>query len=222
MQLAGRTGIVTGVEGPYGAAIARALAGAGVRLLLASPDADAATALAGELGSRAIPAGDAFLAAPPPPDLLVEAQALPDLPPSLGEAGGLGEAMIIAANDFARLASAAARMEAGGAVLVVSPLPGETADRGWLLPFLAWRAAAVAELARELGPRGVRVNGLAPVSEDGARLPGFLKRNTAKPPPATPLIRATLPSEAAEAALWLLGAEMVTGLTLPLDGGRGL
>jgi 3-oxoacyl-[acyl-carrier protein] reductase len=222
MQIEGRTGIVTGVEGPYGAAIVRALAQAGARLLLASPDPAAAAALGAETGQRAIAAEEAFVVAPPPPDLLIDTQPLPDLSAALGEAGDVGDAFAAAARGFARLSAAAARMESGGAVLVVSATPGATAERGWLLPFLAWRAAAVAELARELAPRGVRVNGLAPVSEAGARLPGFLKRGPARPQPSTPLGRAALPEEVAEAALWLLGAEMVTGLTLPLDGGRGL
>lgn len=215
MRFDGRTGLVTGVESPFGAAIARALAQAGARLRLASPDPAAAQGLAGEIGAESDEASDLTF------DLLVQATPLPPLPATLSEAGGVEEALAVAAQSVLRLAEAPARLAPGGAALLVTVTAGPTPPAGWIGPVLAFREASVAGLARDWAARGLRVNGLAPVSDGAAKLPGFLKKG-AKALPPTPLGRAATPEEVAQAALWLLGAGMATGLTLRLDGGRHL
>ena len=214
MDLRGRTGIVMGAESPLGAAIARALAEAGARVLPMA--VEAAPVLVDATSLSVGPAG------PEPLDFVVEATPLPSCPSSLAETAGLEEALLGAARDFASVVRLAPRLAEGGAVVCVSAPIGPTPEEGWLLPLLAWRAAAAAGLARELAPKGVRVNGLAPVLDGAGKLPGFLKRGAPKAAAPTPLGRAAEPGEVAEAVLWLLGAGMVTGLTLPLDGGRGL
>jgi NAD(P)-dependent dehydrogenase (short-subunit alcohol dehydrogenase family) len=221
MELRGRSGIVLGAESPIGAAIVRALEGAGAQVRAARVEGTVLAALAGEVGDRSMPV-DEVLGADETPGFLIEATPLPAFPATLGETAGLEEALALAARPMAQAADLAMRMKAGGAVVCVSAALGPTLQGGWLPPLLAWRAAAVAGLARELAPRGVRVNGLAPVLDGAAKLPGFLKRGGPKSAPPTPLGRAADPGEVAEAALWLLRAGMVSGLTLPLDGGRGL
>ena len=217
MELRGRSGIVTGAESPLGAAIARALAQAGAQVRVL-PEAEA---LAKEIGAPATTFEEA-LGGAEPPGFLVEATPLPAGPLSWGEAAGLEEMLALASRPLARIAGAAGRLERGGTVLCVSAPLGPTPEGGWLGPLLAWRAATVAGLAREHAGRGLRVNGLAPVLDGAAKLPGFLKRGGPKMAAPSPLGRAAAPAEVAEAALWLLRAGMVTGLTLPLDGGRGL
>ena len=215
MELTGRSGIVIGAESPIGAAIARALTEAGARVLPVPAGTAAVTEPAGDIP----PAPDADAE---PLDFVVEATPLPSCPSSLAETVGLEDALLGGVRSFATTARLAARLANGGAVVCVSAPLGPTPEEGWLLPLLAWRAAAVAGLARELAPKGVRVSGLAPVLDGAAKLPGFLKRGAPKAVAVTPLGRAAEPVEVAEAALWLLRAEMVTGFTLPLDGGRGL
>jgi NAD(P)-dependent dehydrogenase (short-subunit alcohol dehydrogenase family) len=201
---------------PHAAGQPWALAEAGAQVLPAP--AEAATAAMPAEGTGLSPEdSDPGLL-----DFVVEATALPACPASLAETAGLEEALLGAARSFATAVHAASRLTKGGVLLCVSAPQGPTPEDGWIGPLLAWRAAAVAGLARELAPKGVRVAGLAPVLDGGARLPGFLKRGAPKVPPTTPLGRAADPAEVAEAALWLLGAGMVTGITLPLDGGRGL
>jgi len=219
MELRGRTGIVMGVESPIGAAIVRALAEAGARVLPAGADPALMPAPAGPAEA---PAEGADGTGPEALHFIIEATLLPACPSSLAETAGLAEILLGTARPFAASVRLAPRLARGGSLVCVSAPPGPTPEEGWLLPLLAWRAAAVSGLARELAPKGVRVNGLAPVLDGAAKLPGFLKRAAPQVAQATPLGRAADPAEVAEAALWLLGAGMVTGITLPLDGGRGL
>jgi pteridine reductase len=84
-------------------------------------------------------------------------------------------------------------------------------------------AEMVRSLARELAPE-VRVTGVAPgvvawpeegFESDPAAQAAYLRR--------VPLGRSGTPQEAAEAVRWLaMDATYVTGLVLPLDGGRRL
>ncbi|GAA2034275.1 SDR family oxidoreductase [Pseudokineococcus marinus] len=76
------------------------------------------------------------------------------------------------------------------------------------------------------GAEGIRVNGLTPggtatemIDDWEAATPGIVDAITA----STPLGRMAQPREVAEAAAWLLSdrASMVTGVSLPVDGGAG-
>ncbi|TNC74914.1 SDR family oxidoreductase [Rubellimicrobium roseum] len=214
MRLAGRTAIVMGVESPAGTAIARALAKAGATLHLVSADRPRVEALAAGLDASLLATDDEGPAAP---DLVVDASALPAMPDRMTSEEDWEETFIRANRPVARLAARADRMPDKGAILLVTAVPAAVETGGWLMPMLAWREAAVAALARETAARGLRVNGLAPVMDAGGGLPGFLQPAAARPRAGT-----AAPVEVAEAALWLLGAGMATGLTLALDGGRRL
>jgi 3-oxoacyl-[acyl-carrier protein] reductase len=111
---------------------------------------------------------------------------------------------------------------------VRAPLPGLGISNG-LRPGLAMVAK---ELADELGPRGVRVNGLLPARietdrvrrlDEGAADPAAAR---AAAESAIPLRRYGQPEEFGRVAAFVLSpaASYVSGVMLPVDGGmlRGL
>lgn len=79
-------------------------------------------------------------------------------------------------------------------------------------------------LARELGPRGVRVNAVAPgyvVTDMTAELPDDLKEKILG---NTPLGRLATPEEVASVIVFLASpaAAYITGAVIPVDGGLGI
>ena len=81
-------------------------------------------------------------------------------------------------------------------------------------------------LAIELAPDKIRVNCIAPVAGDTPLLPQFIgkdtKENREKFISTIPLGRFSMASDIASAAVYLASddAELVTGIVLPVDGGR--
>jgi 3-oxoacyl-[acyl-carrier protein] reductase len=137
------------------------------------------------------------------------------------------EAVFLGAVRMAREVSA--ELGDGGALALVlsssvrSPLPGMAISNG-LRPGLAMLTK---QLADELGPRGVRVNGLLPgrigterVAELDA-LAGDPEAAKAASLRTIPLGRYGEPSEFGRAAAFLLSpaASFLTGVMLPVDGG---
>ena len=108
---------------------------------------------------------------------------------------------------------------------VKTPIPGLAASNG-LRPGLAMLAKTMAD---ELGPQGVRVNGLLP-----GRIATDRLRQLDGPDPAVrtqaeqgiPLRRSGTPQEFGQVAAFVLSpaASFITGAMLPVDGGvtRGL
>lgn len=134
-----------------------------------------------------------------------------------------------------RLATAiAAELGPGGSIAFVlstsakQPIPGLAISNG-LRPGLAMAAKTLAD---ELGPRGIRVNGLLPGRVDTERVQELDARSgdpeTARAQAAAsiPLGRYGNPAEFGRVAAFLLSpaASYLTGVMLPVDGGlsRGL
>ena len=124
--------------------------------------------------------------------------------------------------------SARAMVDTGisGSIVVNGSAAGRVADVG--LAHYSVAKAALRQLvrvaARELGPRGIRVNGVAPgftltgLTAPVVDIPGFLD-NAAK---RVPLGRVGQPDDIAQAVCALFALGWVTGETLSVDGGQHL
>ncbi|MDG4766137.1 SDR family oxidoreductase [Solwaraspora sp. WMMD406] len=120
---------------------------------------------------------------------------------------------------------AARRMTSGGVIVNVSSAAATLGSPGEYVHYAAVKAAAdtlTVGLAKELGPRGIRVNGVAPgtVWTDIHAQSGEPGR-PARIAPMVPLRRAGQPDEIAGAIAWLLGPEAsyTTGTVIRVAGG---
>ena len=241
LGLTGRVFVVTGASRGLGLATADALVADGARVVLAARDAGAVQAAAEQLGTAAVGVA-ADLADAGTPDQLVAAAreafgrvdgALVSVGgPPPGSALGLEDAQWRSAFDsvflgpvrMCRAVVTALPPEGGSIALVLStsvkgPVAGLAASNG-LRPGLAMLAKTMAD---ELGPQGVRVNGLLPgkVLTDRLRELGATDDDV---PAEIPLRRYGDPEEVAQMTLsmCLPAASLLNGAIVPVDGGMSI
>jgi 3-oxoacyl-[acyl-carrier protein] reductase len=245
LELRDRVYVVTGASRGLGRATAEVLVVEGARVVLSSRSATSVQAAVAQLGEGNAIGMTADNADPTTPARLVEAALTTygRLDGALISVGGPAVGSVLDISDeqwrtafdavflgAVRLARAisAALTDGGSLAFVLStsvkqPISGLAVSNG-LRPGLAMVAKTLAD---ELGPRGIRVNGLMPGRVDtervreldaGADDPDAARASAAA---AIPLRRYGDPAEFGRAAAFLLSpaAGYITGAMLPVDGG---
>jgi 3-oxoacyl-[acyl-carrier protein] reductase len=248
MRLAGKVAVVTGAGSGFGAAMAQRFAQEGARVVCADIDRTAAGAVASGIGQAALAVGCdvadgasvAALAAAAKGwaeriDILVNNAAISQQPKRTAKVTQAEIERLFAVNVVALLHAAVhliplIRAGGGGAVInmtsvtAIRPRPGMT----W---YNATKAAVISvtqSMAAELAPDRIRVNAIAPGVARGAMFDAIFGTGAAaevahdRLAGTFPLGRLALVEDVAAAALYLASdeAEFVTGIILPVDGGR--
>ncbi|WP_127901793.1 glucose 1-dehydrogenase [Solirhodobacter olei] len=244
MRLEGKTAIVTGGGSGFGAGIARAFAAEGARVMVADINAEAARAVAADIGGlgqvvdvsqdasvRAM--GEAAMAAFGKIDILVNNAGVTHLPAPMEEVSEADFDRVLAVNTKSVYLAArhiVPRMKAAnaGAILNVASTAGLSPRPrlSWYNASKGWMITATKSMAVELAPFGVRVNAICPVAGETPLLKSFMGEDTpemrAKFLATIPIGRFSTPADMGAAALYLCSdeASMVTGVALEVDGGR--
>jgi 3-oxoacyl-[acyl-carrier protein] reductase len=246
LGLRDRTFVVTGASGGLGFATAQALVDEGARLVISSRDEQSIGRAAATLGTSRVVGIGVDNADPEGAERLVATAVAKwgAVHGALISVGGPapGTAMTSAEDDWRRafesvflgglrVARAVARCGEDGTSIafvlsssVKSPIGGLAISNG-LRPGLAMTAKTLAD---ELGPKGVRVNGLLPGRIDTARVreldqnrggdPAHVRKENER---TIPLRRYGTPEEFGRVAAFVLSpvASYLTGTVIPVDGG---
>ncbi|GCD96761.1 SDR family NAD(P)-dependent oxidoreductase [Embleya hyalina] len=239
----GRVVVVTGGASGIGAAVARAFAEGGDRVVIADVDAAAADKVAEEIGGTAVAMDitDPASVAAALDRVLAEVGPLAVLVNNAGLVAGGGLLVdlpievfdtVVAVNlrgTFTVTAAAARRMiaeDAGGAIVNISSIGARQPTAG--LGHYEATKAAVDALTRtgaiELAPHRIRVNGVAPGPVHTPMTAGLMDDPQARQAweSRIPLGRIAVPEDVAPLAVFLASpaAAHITGTIVQVDGGQ--
>ncbi len=246
-QLQGKVAIITGAAGGFGEGIARLFVAQGARVLIADLDAHKAGQVASELGSNAVAIGcDVSKAADvnAAVALCVKVWGTPDIVVNNAGTTHRNQPMLdVDEATFDRVFNVNVKSIFHVSRAVV-PLMRER-RKGSIInigstagirprPGLTWYNASKGavnlmskSMAAELGSDNIRVNVICPVMGATGLIEQFMgvpdtPENRAKIVAGIPLGRLSTPQDVANAALWLASdsAQFITGIELPVDGGR--
>lgn len=242
MGLQGRTAVIIAGGTGFGAAISRALAEAGARVMVGDSDETAAQMLAQEidgLWSEVDPLQNSSLGALAYKvadqlgdiDILVNAH-LPALTPKPLDEWSEAEfdAALLAQTKPLFLATRhfVPAMKARRSGVILSILGPAKTTVSWPDAARGWGETAIKAVALELGPFGIRVNALSLLADSSPVLPSFMggKKNDdrARKLASIPLGRFTLADDLGAAAQFLCSdaASLITGSVIDVNGGAGL
>lgn len=251
VSLRGRAAVVTGGGGGIGSAIATRLAQAGATVCVADIDEHAADRVVADIVQRR---GNAFachldvtressheeaaravLAHVGRLDIWVNNAGLYKMEPLLGSTVAVWEqTMAINVSGVYAGARAAARHmlagQHGGCIVNVSSVAATRAGHPSMVAYAASKAAVqslTTNFAAALGPRGIRVVGVAPGIVRTAAMDAHIQAlsgagsNAAVRATSVPLRRLAEPDDIARVVLFLVSdlAQYVTGTTVAVDGG---
>ncbi|MGN6551069.1 MAG: SDR family oxidoreductase [Pararhizobium sp.] len=246
MRLKDKTAVVTGGASGFGAGIVRKFLAEGARVMIADINGEAATAMAKELGEKAlaqaidVSKGDsvnalaqAAFSAFGDVDILINNAGVTHLPAAMEAISEADFDRVLAVNVksvylTARAFVPAMKDRGKGAILNVASTAGISPRPrlSWYNASKGWMITATKAMAIELAPSGVRVNAINPVAGETPLLKSFMGEDTpemrAKFLATIPIGRFSTPEDMGNAACFLCSDEaaMITGVAMEVDGGR--
>ncbi|OWK33584.1 glucose 1-dehydrogenase [Sphingomonas dokdonensis] len=248
MDLNGKTALITGAASGFGEAMAHRFADRGARVAIVDLNLDKAQGVADAIGADKAIALRADVSKRADIEAVVAATTerfgVPDI--VINNAGYTHKnqpALEVDEETFDRVLAVnikgiylmvqavvpAMRDNGGGVILNVGSVSGIRPRPG-----LSWYAGSKGAtnvlskaLAVEFAPMNIRVNAIAPVMGVTGMLADFMgmedtPENRGKFLASIPLGRLCEPADVAEAALYLASADYITGVELPVDGGRSV
>lgn len=246
MKLLNKIAIVTGAASGFGEAIAHRFVENGARVAIADLNADKAAAVARALGQDKAIAVRTDVSSRPDierliaevtgrfgtPDIIVNNAGYTHKNRPLLEVDEATFDRVFSVNvksiyHMVHAAVPAMRDNGGGVILNVGSVAG-IRPRPGLTWYNGSKGAAnmlSKSLAVELAPWNIRVNAICPVMGVTGMLEDFMgmpdtPENRAKFLSSIPLGRLCEADDVAQAALYLAAADFITGVELPVDGGR--
>jgi 7-alpha-hydroxysteroid dehydrogenase len=242
-RLDGQVALVTGAGAGIGRAIAETFAAAGAAVMVSDLDAAAAHAVAAGIEARGGNAAAMACDVTKEDDLLhlvkETARRFGQLTVLVSNAGGGGpkpfdmpmadfrhafELNVFSLFRLTQLAAPHMQKAGGGAILAITSMAGENTNKR-MASYGASKAAAnhlIRNLAFDLGPMGIRVNGIAPGATRTAALASVLNDEIEKSMLLrTPIARLGEPQDMANAALFLCApaSSWISGQILTVSGG---